>query len=429
MKNQKADVLGSLASRRKPARQQGRASPWEKRLLQHFLRIIGEPPIRITLWDDTTLQPPHCEPRTTVIIHDRNALWRVLINPIIGFGDQYAVGRIEVEGELTALMATLLQAREPYNKRSLLEKIHIDGLRRLQKNTLSRSRHNIHHHYDIGNDFYRLWLDKAMIYTCAYFPDPNMTLEAAQIAKMEHVCRKLRLQPGERVVEAGCGWGGFALHMARQYGVTVKAYNVSHEQILAARQQAIAEGLESRVEFIEDDYRNIQGECDVFISVGMLEHVGLANYKALGNVIDRVLTPTGRGLIHSIGQNQPQPMTGWIEKRIFPGAYPPTLRQMTAIFEPYKFAVQDVENLRPHYAKTCEHWLARFEDHVDQIETMFDRQFVRMWRLYLSCAIAGFSVGVLQLYQVVFTRPADHNVPWSRAFMYPASDKADHGTP
>ena len=152
-------------------------------------------------------------------------------------------------------------------------------------NTLSGSKENIHDHYDIGNDFYRLWLDDKMQYTCAYFPAPSATLEEAQIAKMDHVCKKLMLRPGETVVEAGCGWGTLALHMARHYGVKVKAYNISHEQVVSAREQAKAEGLDNAVEFIEDDYRNLSGKFDVFVSIGMLEHVGTRYYRELGKII------------------------------------------------------------------------------------------------------------------------------------------------
>ena len=146
-----------------------------------------------------------------------------------------------------------------------------------------------------------------MVYTCAYFPSQGANLEDAQTAKLDHVCRKLRLQPGEKVVEAGCGWGALALHMARHYGVTVKAYNISKEQIAFARQRAHAEGLDGQVEFIEDDYRNVCGEFDAFVSVGMLEHVGTDHYRELGAVIDRSLKDSGRGLIHTIGRNYPRP--------------------------------------------------------------------------------------------------------------------------
>ncbi len=294
-----------------------------------------------------------------------------------------------------------------------------DAYRRNQPrlNSLDGSRDNIHHHYDIGNDFYQLWLDAEMLYTCAYFPDPTISLEAAQLAKMELVCRKLRLQPGQSVVEAGCGWGGLARYMAKNYGVKVQAYNISSEQIAYARQRAGEEGLAGQVEYIKDDYRNISGRYDAFVAVGMLEHVGPDHYQELGQLINRSLTEDGFGLIHTIGQNRAAPLSPWFLQRIFPGSYPPTLREMMALFEPCDFSVLDVENLRLHYAKTCEHWLSRFEENQERVRVLFDETFVRTWRLYLSGCIANFQLGNLQLYQVVFARPGNNRIPLNRSHL------------
>jgi cyclopropane-fatty-acyl-phospholipid synthase len=206
--------------------------------------------------------------------------------------------------------------------------------------------------------------------------------------------------------------------MAKHHGVRVRAYNISHEQVMYARRRAKDEGLADRVEYVEDDYRNIAGEYDKFVSVGMLEHVGPDNYEALGGVIHRALKPSGRGLIHSIGRNKPELMNAWIEKRIFPGAYPPTLREMMDIFEPHGLSVLDVENLRLHYAETLRHWLKRYEENTPKVEAMFDRSFVRAWRLYLAGSIAAFLSGSLQLFQVVFARPRDNSLLSSRAHLY-----------
>jgi cyclopropane-fatty-acyl-phospholipid synthase len=206
--------------------------------------------------------------------------------------------------------------------------------------------------------------------------------------------------------------------MAKHYGVKVKAYNISKEQVAYARQCAEEQGLSDRVEYVLDDYRNINGEFDVFVSVGMLEHVGKLDYPVLGEVIDRCLRPEGRGLIHAIGRIRPGPMNAWIERRIFPGAYPPSLKEMMDIFEPRRLSVLDVENLRLHYAKTLEFWLYRFEKHTDEIRAMMDEEFVKAWRLYLAGSIAAFNAGELQLYQVVFARDINNNLPWSRAHLY-----------
>jgi cyclopropane-fatty-acyl-phospholipid synthase len=235
---------------------------------------------------------------------------------------------------------------------------------------------------------------------------------------MDHICRKLRLQPGETVVEAGCGWGALALHMARNYGVRVKAFNISREQILYATRRAEQSGLSDQVEFIEDDYRNIRGKFDVFVSVGMLEHVGAANYAGFGKVIHRAIGDSGRGLLHFIGRNQQGDFSRWIRKRIFPGAYAPTLREVMDVLEPQNYSVLDVENLRMHYAKTLEHWLARFENARDQVVSAYDSWFERAWRLYLAGSIAGFRTGTLQLFQITFAGCKRGPISWTRAPLY-----------
>jgi cyclopropane-fatty-acyl-phospholipid synthase len=200
--------------------------------------------------------------------------------------------------------------------------------------------------------------------------------------------------------------------------VKVTAYNISREQIVHARQRAHAEGLDGQVEFIEDDYRNVRGEFDAFVSIGMLEHVGTDHYRELGEVIDRSLRDNGRGLIHSIGLNYPRPMDAWTERHIFPGACPPSLAQMMDIFEPYDFSVLDVENLRLHYAKTLEHWLQRYENNIDRVTEMFDPEFVRAWRLYLAGSLTAFKMGGMQLFQVSFARAGHNQIPWTRQYLY-----------
>ncbi len=385
----------------------------ERGLARRLLASLRDPALRVVLWNGEEIAASSSTPSARVIFRDRLALLKTIIDPGLQFGDLYSAGRIEIEGDLLAVLEAAYRAGS-----SGIYQHHRQRVRHRRRNSLVGSRRNIHHHYDIGNDFYRLWLDERMVYTCAYFPTPDMTLEAAQVAKMDHVCRKLRLQPGDTVVEAGCGWGALAMHMARHYDVRVKAFNISHEQIAHARERAAAEGLASRVEFIEDDYRNISGRFDVFASVGMLEHVGLDHYRDLGEVINRCLPDRGRGLIHSIGRNHPTSLNSWIAKRIFPGSYVPSLREMLGVLEPYPFSVVAVSLKKKHYARTLEHLRARFEGASDQVERMFDRRFVRMWRLYLAGSVAAFTTGWMQLFQITFTRPMDNAIPWSRAWLY-----------
>lgn len=389
----------------------------EKLLLERMLDSVGNPSVQIVLWDGQQLGHPASATPARMIIRDRGALLKLISNPEFWFGEMYTAGRIDVEGDLAEFIETVYRSLPRIDPGTLGKKL-LAPFSDARRNSLPNARSNIHHHYDIGNKFYQLWLDKQMVYTCAYFPDQSMSLEDAQTAKLDHVCRKLRLQPGESVVEAGCGWGTLALHMARQCGVKVKAYNISKEQIAYSRQRALATGLDDRVEFIEDDYRNIQGRFDAFVSVGMLEHVGVDNYSELGAVIDRCLTPSGRGLIHTIGRDYPSSMNPWIERRIFPGAIPPSLSEMMQIFEPNGFSVLDVENLRLHYAKTLEHWMERYEGASDSVTAMFDPAFVRAWRLYLAGSLAAFRSGAMQLFQVGFTRSGYNRIPWTRQHQY-----------
>jgi cyclopropane-fatty-acyl-phospholipid synthase len=392
-----------------------RAGFWERAF--RFLFPTFPVPIHLGLWNGEEFAVAPGASIARILFRERSAFLAVLMNPDLGFGDGYSDGRIEFKGDLKAFLeATFRAPKSPF----------IEALRRCltgwrlrpSANSLKRSRHNISHHYDLGNEFYRLWLDEQMVYTCAYFPTPDATLEEAQAAKMDHVCRKVWLRPGETVVEAGCGWGSLARHMAKHYGVRVKAFNISHEQIRYAQDRAKAEGLDGLVEYVEDDYRNIAGRFDAFVSVGMLEHVGAEHYRQLGGVIRRCLKPDGRGLIHSIGRNFPEPTSPWLEKRIFPGSYMPSLREMTAVFESTGFSILDVENLRRHYAKTLDHWLQRFEAAADRVEKMFDKRLVRAYRLYLAASMVSFNVGTMQLFQVVFAAAANNDLPWTRAHLY-----------
>ncbi len=384
---------------------------WAVRRIQ---QAVASAPLRFVLWDGFSVGPSTGSVLGTIVIKTRPALYRWLADPELYFGEEYMAGNVDVWGDLVAVLEHVYQALPEPAPRDR-------PWRRARTNGLRAARDNVHHHYDLGDPFYELWLDRQLLYTCAYFPDPACTLEEAQVAKMDLVCRKLRLRPGELVVEAGCGWGALALHMARHYGVHVRAFNVSHAQILHARARAGAEGLSDRVAFVEDDYRTIAGPCDVFVSVGMLEHVGLADYPSLAAVIDRVLKPDGRGLLHFIGRNRPAPLNRWIRKRIFPGGYPPTLGQVCErVLQPASLSVLDVENLRLHYARTLAHWLRRFEDSEERVTTMFDEQFVRAWRLYLAGSQAAFTTGYMQLFQVVFARGASNEIPWTRRDIDPA---------
>lgn len=365
------------------------------------------------------------EPRFTIQIKTERALRELLRNPSLGFGESYMAEEIELEGDLQEIMHLGFIVKDGFVKTSFLEKLKFTIGYFSRRNTREGSRKNIAAHYDLGNDFYSLWLDReAMQYTCAYFESERDSLEKAQLAKIDLVCRKLRLAPGETVVEAGCGWGGFALHAARKYGVKIRSYNISKEQIAYARERAQKFGVgPDRIEYVLDDYRNIGADgkvYDKFVSIGMLEHVGVENYGRLYDLIARVVRPNGLALVHSIGKSAPTPTDVWLEKYIFPGSYMPSLGEMVGPAEKQgrELHVVDVENLRYHYALTLDHWAARLEQHADSIRAQYGEAFYRMFRMYLHASAAGFRWGGIMLYQTLLVNGFDNQAPLTRKHFF-----------
>jgi cyclopropane-fatty-acyl-phospholipid synthase len=380
---------------------------WAAALLQASLRRAG---VRLELWDGSS---PFGRGHTVgaLVVRDRRALIGLLLNPELYFGEAYMSNRLEVRGRLEPVVEALSRLPAPATTWH-----HRLSSRLARPNSLASARRNVHVHYDLGNDFYTRWLDPEMLYTCAYFPSPSATLEQAQTAKLELICRKLQLRPREVVVEAGCGWGALAIYMARHFGVHVKAFNVSSEQIAYARARADREGVGAQVEFIEDDYRNATGTCDAFVSAGMLEHVGLQHFRSLASVLRRVVRrDRGRGLLHFIGRDAPRPLNPWIRRRIFPGAYPPTLAEVTTrVLVPADMSVVDVENLRLHYARTLSCWSERFATARNQVRSQYGDEFARAWELYLAGSQAAFATGWMQLFQVVFAPRESPPPSWTR---------------
>ncbi|MGE3841489.1 MAG: class I SAM-dependent methyltransferase, partial [Vicinamibacterales bacterium] len=378
-------------------------------------RLLAGVPVRFVLWNGRwTLAARDTPPLADIRIADRPTLLRLVWDPDLWFGEAYCAGRIEIDGDLVGLLTAI--ARRFNSGTAIRTRVprHRGGA------VAARAARNARFHYDVGNDFFSRWLDARLVYTCAYFPNPEWSLDEAQDAKLEYVARKLALAPGERVFEAGCGWGALALHLAKHHGVRVTAWNVSREQLDWARIRARDAGVSDRVTFIEGDYRTMSGCCDAFVSVGMLEHVGVPQYASLRAILDRCVHPDcGRGLLHFIGRNTPTPMSRWMTRRIFPGSYIPSLSEvLEGVLESPAFSVTDVENLRLHYALTLEHWLRRYEHAFDDVVRQQGTFAARMWRMYLAQAQAGFRAGSLQLFQVSFARPAATACSWTRSRLY-----------
>ena len=289
-----------------PSRPGSRVLGVERWLVRRMLQALGNPAVDFVLWNGEEVHSPAGPAVARVVLGDRQTLWKLLVGPDLHFGDAYSAGRLEVQGDLLAMLEGVYRCEKPCPPPGRSARPLAAWLPPRRSNTLAGSRANIHHHYDIGDDFYRLWLDERNgLHLWLFLLARRPRWKRRSGPKMDYVCRKLWLRPGETVVEAGCGWGALALHMARHYGVRVRACNVSREQIKYARRRARSEGLDDRVQFIEDDYRNIRGRCDAFVSVGMLEHVGVGTLRRVRRN-DRPLPQSRRPRTDPfIGRDQP----------------------------------------------------------------------------------------------------------------------------
>ncbi len=391
-------------------------------LIRAFHGLEYPYPFRVIFPDGYIFDKGSGEPVFIIHFKTDRSLFDTLRRGSLGFGEAYMAEEVELLGDIQQALRVGFLILDHHVEPNLFTKVKVGLGYLMRRNTLSGSRKNIAAHYDLGNDFYSLWLDReAMQYTCAYFESVRDSIEKAQVQKLHLICRKLRLKPGDYVVEAGCGWGGFALFAARHYGVKMRSFNISQEQVAYARERAQRVGVaESRVEYVLDDYRNIvrAGKTfDKFVSIGMLEHVGLENYRNLYDLIRKVLRPHGLALVHSISRVAPTKMDPWLEKYIFPGAYIPSLAEMVTPVERRRdpLHVVDVENLRFHYALTLDRWAERLEEHADFIRDRYSESFLRMFRLYLHASAAGFRFGGILLYQILLSNGYDDSAPLTRA--------------
>ena len=357
-----------------------------------------------------------------IAINDPATIRALCLHPELALGEAYMDGSLVlIDTNLDDLLRVLLRNREAGDMPAWVissDRFRYHLRRIIQRNTPVRARANVAHHYDLSDDLYRLFLDTDMQYSCAYFTDPNMSLEEAQEAKKAHIAAKLCLEPGQHVLDIGCGWGGLALTLARDHGVRVTGITLSENQLRTARARAEAEGLEDRVQFFLEDYRDTQGLFDRIVSVGMLEHVGLPNFDTYFTRVHDLLTPDGIALIHAIGRSAPpMPHSAWLNKYIFPGGYVPSLSEVAGPMERAGLWQCDIEVWRLHYARTLRHWRKRFEANSDRLRDMYDERFIAMFRYYFSICIAAFEHQAQAVYQFQLARKRD-SVPLTRDYLY-----------
>jgi len=388
------------------------------KFLTQISQYLPDTPFAIHYWDGTHEQYGAGTPLFTLNIKTLAAARAVLRNGGTGFGEAYMEGQIDIDGDLRQLLKLQYAPIFKGGTLSLWEKIRTVFEAFAQRNTLSRVKTNVSYHYDLSYDFYKLWLDKSMTYTCAYFRSPTDTLEDAQNNKHEHICRKLRLEPGMTLVDIGCGWGAMMIYAAKHYGVKATGYTISKEQAKILERRIDEEGLRGQVEVRVQDYREAEGQFDRWVSIGMFEQVGDQYVGTFMKHIKKTLKPGGFGLLHTIGFMRRGLKMAWVTRYIFPGGFLPSLAQIVEPMNNLELSVYDVEDLRLHYGETLDNWDKRFCQNIDAVRNMYGERFVRMWRLYLNGAASGFRYGGVRLYQLAFVNGRNNDLFRTREYLY-----------
>lgn len=362
---------------------------------------------------------PSNGPSVTIHIHDSGFFRRLMWRPGLALGEAYMDGAFSIEaGSLHDFLEILLISTTRREPRGVLGEAAAKAASLVSRNDGTRASRNVQHHYDIDHRLYEMFLDEDLQYSCAYWRDGVTSLEQAQRDKKHHIARKLMLEPGMQVLDIGCGWGGLALTLARDYGVEVTGVTLSVDQFETATRRVQEAGLSDKITIKLQDYRNETGTFDRIVSVGMFEHVGRRNFDEFFEHLDRLLKPDGTALLHTIGRMaKPAPINAWMRKYIFPGAYLPSLSQLMPILERRGIWLADLEMLRIHYAKTLEVWDERFQARRAEIEERFDARFCRMWEFYLQLNVLAFQYRSLVVFQLQLAKRIDA-VPITREYLY-----------
>ncbi|KRL05412.1 SAM-dependent methyltransferase [Liquorilactobacillus oeni] len=372
-------------------------------------------PVRVNYWDGESEEYGEGKPEVTITFKEAVPIKQLLRNASIALGEAYMDGRIEIEGSIQRLVKAAYEAKDSFFYNSKLKHFLPK-----QSHSESSSKYDVQSHYDLGNDFYRLWLDPTMTYSCAYFENETDTLEQAQLNKVHHIIKKLNPQPGKTLLDIGCGWGTLMLTAAKEYGLDVAGITLSEEQYKFVQQKIKDEGLEAHAHVYLEDYRELKhGPFDYITSVGMFEHVGEDNLEVYFQTIADYLSDDGVALIHGITRQQGGAYNGWINQYIFPGGYIPGMTENLNHIVAAGMQVFDLETLRRHYQKTLEIWDRNFDQNRDKISEKMDSKFVRMWDLYLQACAASFEAGNIDVIQYLISKgPSGNNLPKTRDYIY-----------
>ena len=388
----------------------------DKIFIKSFLHTFKDESFCVKFWDGDEVKVGENGPLFKIILKKPIPKKDILTSTTLAFGEAYMNGDLEVEGDFLLMLNTVLKYKDKFTT-------DFKGLPKIFSNLTStkKQKEEVTYHYDIGNDFYKLWLDDTLSYSCAYFKNENESLGEAQLNKIHHLLKKLNLREGITLLDIGCGWGALLIEAAKLYKIKGLGITLSEEQFKAFKERIEKENLQDYLQVKLMDYRELEKSGLLFdrvVSVGMLEHVGRSNYDLFMKCVSKVLKKEGVFVLHYISGLYESEGDAWIKKYIFPGGVIPTLREIISLSADYKFYTVDVEILRMHYYKTLIKWAENFEKNTDKVREMFDEKFVRMWRMYLYSCAACFYTGVIDLHQIVFTKGVNNSLPLTREYLY-----------
>ncbi|MDR3601958.1 MAG: cyclopropane-fatty-acyl-phospholipid synthase [Desulfosporosinus sp.] len=387
----------------------------DKAFYRNLMKNMFADPCEVKFWDGEVVKYGEGMPQFQIDFNEPIAKAEIISDPSLAFGEGYMSKKIDIVGSVQKVIESIYK-----NQNSFLGQNNTcDKLFKIFSSSIRKSKENVQFHYDIGNDFYSLWLDKTMTYSCAYFKSPEDSLFQAQKNKVAHILCKLNLQPGQALLDIGCGWGELILTAAKNYQVKALGITLSSEQYARTVERIENEGLQDLVEVQLIDYRELKGKTfDRVVSVGMIEHVGKEHLSGYFSAVKALLKEGGASLLHCITGYEGSGTNSWINKYIFPGGYIPAVQELVSLMATNGFYLLDLESLREHYTRTLEHWARNFEDTLPLTMKTKDETFIRMWRLYLNSCAASFHFGNIDLHQFLFTKGVNNTWPLTRTYMH-----------
>jgi len=394
-----------------------------KKILNAVFKRVDGQKFEIEYWDGETQvfnSELKSKPAFKIVFSEKLSLNEIRKSPQLKLAEAYMEEKINFEGDIKKLIETA--GDNVFELMEEIKKYKVDQPLNFQtSDSLAEEEEGVRKHYDLGNDFFKLWQDETMTYSCAYFKDENDELKKAQLQKLDHVLKKLNLKPGERLLDIGCGWGSLALRAAEKYGVGVMGITLSKEQEIEAKKRAAEAGLADKIEIRRQDYRRLAEEeqkFDKIVSVGMFEHVGKDNIPQYFEAVDKMLKNRGLSLLHSITHLKEKPTHPWLQKYIFPWGYIPSLREIVWELPEKNFHLVDVEDIGYHYSLTAERWLDNYEEVSQAVKEKFDDHFYRMWQTFLMGAVFTFRFASTSVHQLLFSKGKNTDLPLTRDYIY-----------